>query len=115
MANAAIPPPEVLRRAVTAYNDGRFSEAERLCQAVTATRPDFFDGLLLLANIQIKLGRGKEVLATYDRVLALRPDAAVVLNNRGVIPQELKRCQEALPSYERETALIPDFAHASYN
>jgi protein O-GlcNAc transferase len=115
MTSAAIPPPEVLRRAVEAYNDGKFSEAERLCQAVTAAKPDFFDGLLLLANIQLRLGRGKEALASYDRAVALRPDDAVVLNNRGVILQELKRFDEALASYERAIALRPDFADALYN
>jgi hypothetical protein len=55
---------EALNHAVAAYNDGHLFEAERT---------DLLDGLLLLASIQIRLGRANDVLTTYDRALRLRP------------------------------------------
>jgi thioredoxin-like negative regulator of GroEL len=82
MATAAIPPTEALRQAVTAYNealrqavtaynDGKLFEAERLCQTIIAAEPDFFDGLRLLATVQIKLGSVNEALGSRERALTV--------------------------------------------
>jgi tetratricopeptide (TPR) repeat protein len=43
----------------------------------------------------------------HERALAVRPDEAVVFNNRGAILQELKRFEDALASYEKAMALKP--------
>ena len=56
-----------------------------------------------------------EALASYDRALALRPDYAEALNNRGNALQELKRYDEALASYDRALTLRPDYAEALNN
>jgi tetratricopeptide (TPR) repeat protein len=106
---------EALRRAITTHNGGEFAEAERLCQAILAAEPNFFDALRLLAHVQTRLGRGNEALASYDRALALRHDDAVLFNNRGAVLQGLKRFDEALASYEQAIALKPDYADALYN
>src|SRR5271166_6373384 len=115
MESITTAPAETLNHAVTAYNDGKLVEAERLCHSIIAARPDFFDALLLLANVQIRLARRKDAIATYERVLALRPDDAVVLNNRGVVLQHSHQFDQALASYERAIALRPDFSDALYN
>jgi hypothetical protein len=41
MASIMLTLPEALKRAIAAYNDGKFSEAERLCRAIIAAKPDF--------------------------------------------------------------------------
>jgi protein O-GlcNAc transferase len=105
--------PEAVRRAVAAYGDGKLSEAERLCRAILAVKPDFFDVLRLLAMVQMRLGHANDALA--DRALAVCPKDAVVFNNRGTILQKLKRFEEALASYEQAIALRPDYADALYN
>src|SRR5262249_57363821 len=53
--------------------------------------------------------------AGYDRALALRPDDALALSNRGSALHELKRFDEALTSYDRALALRPDDAGVHFN
>src|SRR5215470_761734 len=115
MASITLTLPEALKRAIAAYNDGKFSEAERLCHAIIATKRDFFEALHLLAIVQTKLGCSHDALASYDRALTIRPDHPPTLNNRGSTLGELKRFEEALASYDRALALHPDFPEALSN
>ena len=62
-----------------------------------------------------ELKRFAEALASYDRALAVRPDYAEALSNRGTTLHELKRFPEALASYDRALAVRPDYAEALYN
>ena len=61
------------------------------------------------------LKRLDEAVASYDRALALKPDFAEALNNRGTTLQALARFDEALDSYDRALALTPDYAAALNN
>ena len=115
MATVTLTLPEALNRAVAAYKERRFADAEQLCRAILAVKQDVFDALHLLAVAQTMLGRWKDALATYDRVLALRPDHAEALFNRAVTLQKLRRFEEALASYERALALRPDYVEALTN
>ena len=45
-----------------------------------------------------------EALATFDRVLALKPDLPEALNNRGHSLQSLRRYDEARASYDKALA-----------
>jgi tetratricopeptide (TPR) repeat protein len=112
MTTAKLTLPEALKTAVAAYEDGRFVEAERLCRSILAAKPDFFDGLQLLASLQTRLNCWNDALTSYDRALAVRPDDAVVFNHRGVILHRLKRSDEALASFEKAIALKPNYADA---
>ena len=47
--------------------------------------------------------------------MAIKPDYADALNNRGITLQELKRFDEALASYDRVLAIKPDYAEALNN
>jgi hypothetical protein len=73
MAKVTIALREALRRAVTAYNGGKFSEAEALCHAIIAAKHDFFDAMHLLAVVQARLGRSSDASASFGRALAIRP------------------------------------------
>src|SRR5262245_26898204 len=110
MPSVTLTPPEALKRAIAAYNHSKFSEAERLCRAIIAAKPDSFDALHLLAVVETKLGRLKDALTSYDRALAVRPDDAGTLRNRGVTLHQLKRFDEALASYEQALVVRPDDA-----
>src|SRR5215472_15895251 len=107
--------PEALKRAIAAYNDGKFSEAERLCRTIIAAKPDFFDALHLLAVVETRLGRLKDALTSYDRALAVRPDYAEALSNRGATLDELRRFEDALASYDQALRVRPNFAEALSN
>lgn len=115
MDNITLTLPEALRRAVSAYEVGRFEEAEQLCQQILAAKSDFFDAIHLLAITESSLGKKDKALASCDRALALWPDHAEVLSNRGVILLDLKRFEEALASFDRALAARPDFAQALSN
>jgi len=51
----------------------------------------------------------------FDKALAINPDHASTLNNRGNALLDLKRHAEALESYDRAIELDPDYAKAHYN
>ena len=108
-------PGEALGLAVKAYQAGNLSEAERLCREILAEKPNLVGALRLLARTQQTLGRVNEALATYERVLTLRPEDAVVLNSRGGILLKLKQPEDALASYERALALQPNYFEALNN
>jgi tetratricopeptide (TPR) repeat protein len=106
---------QALSRAFAAYNSGKLVEAEQLCQKIINAEPALFDALHLLAVVQSNLGKKHMALASYDRALAVRPDYAEALFNRGVTLHELKRFEEALASYDRALILRPDYAEALSN
>jgi Tfp pilus assembly protein PilF len=56
-----------------------------------------------------------EALATCERALAIAPEHAEMLSNRGNVLRDLHRFAEALASYDRALAIEPDFADAHYN
>jgi tetratricopeptide (TPR) repeat protein len=106
---------DVFRRAVAAYEAGKYAEAERMCIGILEGAADHFDAARLLAVVQYRLGRRKDTLTSYDRMLALRPDYAEAHNNRGVVLHDLRRAVEALASYNRALELRPDYAEALNN
>ncbi len=60
------------------------------------------------------LGRARDAVASYDRALALKPDAATH-NNRGVALAALQDDAGALAAYDAALALQPDYAGAHNN
>jgi tetratricopeptide (TPR) repeat protein len=113
------PPPHAgegrVGAAAAAYEAGRFDDAERICIAVLDRDPDEFDAMRLLALLQHRAGRCIAALATYDRALALRPNHAETLSNRGNVLSDLQRFAEALASYDKALRIEPGFADAHYN
>src|SRR5262249_53078507 len=107
--------PDALRQALTAYSNGSFSEAQRLCHAILAAKPDSFDALHLLAVVQTRLGRLKDALASYDQALALRPAYAEALSNRAATLSQLGRFEDALTSGDQALTVRPDQAVMLYN
>ena len=115
MAKLRFTPSQALSRAISAYNAGQLVEAEQVCQTIINAKRDLFDAHYLLAVVQRKLGKKDAALVSYDRALAVRPDYAEVLYNRGNVLHELKRFAEALASYDRALTVRSDFADALYN
>lgn len=65
------------------YQQGRFTEALSLIGAALKTNPDFPSALVNYAVVLQALNRPAEALASYDKVLAIRPDVVEALCNRG--------------------------------
>jgi tetratricopeptide (TPR) repeat protein len=102
--------PEAMEQAVAAYARGRLGEADDLARAILDVDADYFDALHLIAVISTRQRRLDEALASYDRALAVQPDHAEVLCNRGTTLHELRRFDEALASYDRALAGQPNHA-----
>jgi hypothetical protein len=61
------------------------------------------------------MGRQVEALESLERALALRPDHADALNNRGNTLDALDRLEEALASFDQAVLLKPGYAEAWNN
>jgi tetratricopeptide (TPR) repeat protein len=87
--------------------------ATGFCQEVLAklaqTESLYFDALHLLAAAQFRTGRPAEALANYEAALAIKPQAADVLNNRAIALKALGRFDEAIASYDSALAVQLDF------
>jgi tetratricopeptide (TPR) repeat protein len=106
---------DMFKRAMAAYEEGQFADAEHLCVTMLEAEPQDFDANRLLAVVQFRRGRGAEALASYDRMLTLRPNYAEGHNNRGVVLADLERFDEALASYDTALANRADYAEAHHN
>jgi predicted O-linked N-acetylglucosamine transferase (SPINDLY family) len=85
---------------------GRPGEALTLLDALLARDPGAADAWVNHGNILSLMGRSAEALASYDRALALAPDADT-FNNRGHVLEMLMKPAGALASYEAALALQP--------
>ena len=104
-----------LKCAADACAAGRFAETESLCLGILDGDADQFEALALLAGAQYRGGRCKDALASYERLIALRPDSADPHLGRGIALYDLKRPKEAVASYDRALAIDPDNAEAHDN
>ena len=115
MASPALKLPQTLDEALAAYRAGQFAKAEKICQQIIETRQDFFDAVYVLAVVQAMLAKHDLALANYDAALALQPQHAEALSNRGNTLKALKRYDEALDSYDRALSLQPNYVAALIN
>jgi tetratricopeptide (TPR) repeat protein len=61
---------------------------------------------------QHQQGRFLDAIASYERIIAVRPDFAKAYNNRSIALSRLDRYDEALAGCDRVIALKPDYAEA---
>jgi len=112
---AAVESESALREAVTLHRAGRLAAAEPRYLAILSGEPQHFDALHLLGVVRQQQGRDADAVELIDRALALRPDDAAALSNRGRSLRALGRAHEALASCERALRLKPEFADAHNN
>jgi len=92
---------------ISAYESGRFIEAEKSFELSLTLMPDRVSTLNNLASTRINLGKPEAALATLERVLAKEPDNLEALSHRGAALTELGRHEEALRCYDRVLAADP--------
>lgn len=112
------PPPSpvaMFQEAFRLHQTGRLQEAEQGYQAVLAKVPDHFDALQLLGAIALQNQQYVEAVDWLDDALALDPNSAVALCNRGVGLQHLHRYAQALVSYSRAIEYSPTYFEAHRN
>ncbi len=104
-----------INRAITSYQAGQLGEAEQICQKIISKKSNFFDAHHVLGVIQASQGKNDQALTSYNRALAMQPNHADTLSNRGNVLKDLRRLDEALASYDRALAVKPNHAGALNN
>ena len=77
-----------------------------------AENMNYWDLLLLKAEIHAEKAQWKQALAAYDQYLAGKPTAATVLVLRGTVRARLKDDKGAKADFQRALVFIPDNAEA---
>ena len=94
------------------YQDGRFSDAEKLALSITQEFPRHQFGWKVLGALFKQTGRVSESLAASQNSVQLEPQDAEAHSNLGNTLKELGRVDEAEASCRQAIALQPDLALA---
>ena len=97
------------------YQNGRFSDAEKLAVHITQDFPKHQFAWKVLGAVLGATGRKSEAVDANQKAVALSPQDAEVHNNLGITLKELGRLDEAEASYNQAIALKPDLADAHRN
>jgi tetratricopeptide (TPR) repeat protein len=104
-----------IQQAVTAHQEGRLEEAERLYRSILENQPTDLDVNNNLGVLLYALGRFNEAEASYKKAIELKPDSEEVYSNLGVVLKNLGRFDEAVASYKKAIELKPDYVGANNN
>lgn len=97
-----------LAEAMALHEQGELVAAERQYRAALTHGYRAVDVLPLLAGLLGRLSRPEDALAAWDELLAIEPDHAVALHEKGLTLHWLGRSDEAIAPLERACALDPD-------
>ena len=97
------------------YQNGRFSDAEKLAISITHEFPSHQLGWKVLGAVYGQTGRNSEAVDANQTAVALSPQDAEAHSNLGNTLKELGRLDEASASYSQAIALKPDYALAHNN
>ncbi len=97
------------------YQNGRFSDAEKLAVSITNEFPKHQFGWKVLGAILRATGRKSKAVDAIQTAVTLSPQDAEAHCNLGITLQELGRLDEAEASYTQAIALKPDYAEAHSN
>ena len=109
------PQQDKLSRLLKHYQDGRFSDAEKLSVQITQDFPKHQFAWKILGALLVVTGRMSEALDVNQRAVALSPKDPEAQYNLGIALKELGRLDEAEASYKQAIAFKPDFANAHNN
>ncbi|WP_175772712.1 tetratricopeptide repeat protein [Paraburkholderia phenazinium] len=104
-----------IRRAVSLYSAGRFTEALAAIKRVLQSHPANVDALNFAAACSLRLGRNVDAEAYWRRVIKMKPEYADAHYNLGLLLQKLQRLHEAGAAYQRAIAIRPDNVQAHCN
>ena len=109
------PPQTQLSSLLEHYQNGRFSDAEKLSLEIIQDFPKHQFAWKILATVLRRTDRKSEAVAACQTTVALSPQDAGAHNNLGNTLKALGRLDEAEASYNHAIALKPNFAEAHYN
>jgi len=109
------PSPQEINTLVAVFNQGRYTEAANLAQAMTVRFPLHEFGWKALGMALKQMGRSGDALAPMQKAAALSPGDAETHSNLGVILDELGCTDAAEAGYRRALQIKPDYADAHVN
>ena len=109
------PSQEQLSSLLEHYQNGRFSDAEKLAKFITQEFPKHQFGWKVLGAVLQQTGRSVESLIPMQKSVQLAPQDAEAHSNLGATLKEAGRLDEAEASYKRAIALKPDYEEAYSN
>jgi len=113
--NSASPSQQQLKSLLEYYQNGRFSDAEKLAVSITNEFPKHQFGWKVLGAVLTQTGRITDSLTPMQKSVQLVPQDAEAHNNLGKTLQELGRLNESEANCRQAIALKPDFAEAHNN
>ena len=106
---------QIFNQALTAHQEGKLEEAERLYREILKVQPEHLDTNNNLAVILEHHNKLEEAEKYYRKAIELNPDFVEVYFNLGNILKKLNRLIEAEASCKRAIELKPDYAEAHFN
>jgi Flp pilus assembly protein TadD len=106
---------QALQQAVTAHNEGKFEEAEKLYRSILEVEPKHaatLNNLGIILKISKKL---EEAEVSYRKAIELKPDYADAYNNLGNMMLTLGKFEEAEENFKKAIELNPKLAEAHSN
>ena len=113
--NVKNPDNDSLKALITAFQEGRYKDAEILAMALIESFPLNGDAWKVLGAILIEMRRTAEALIPLQKAATLLPNDFEAHNNLGVILKILKRPGEAEISLRKALKINPDCAEAHSN
>ena len=109
------PPEELLNSLLWHYQNGRFSDAERLSLEITKDFPENQFAWKVLGAVLVATSRSSEAVNANRTAVTLSPQDAEAYRNLGISLQALERLDEAEASYMQAIKLKSDYAEAHFN
>jgi len=109
------PPQELLNSLLWNYQNGQFSDAEKLSIEITQDFPKHQLAWKVLGAVLGATGRKSKAVNANRKAVDLSPNDAEAHNNLGITLKEMGRLDEAKTSYTQAIALKPDYADAHNN
>ena len=106
---------EVINHLLILYDEGQLEAVADQALAATEQHPDAFFIWNILGAANKGLGRIKEALYAFKKVILINPTYADGHNNLGITLQDFGMHKEALKSFKTALSLKPDYAEAHNN
>ncbi|MCH7936951.1 MAG: sulfotransferase [Proteobacteria bacterium] len=105
----------LLQRAAGFYDQGRLSEALKLCRRAVEKEPGNFAAQSNLGNVLARLGKSEKAAEAYGHALAMEPSSVPVLSNMALLKAETGDSDGALGLYRRILEIDPTDAEVLHD
>jgi predicted O-linked N-acetylglucosamine transferase (SPINDLY family) len=101
--------------ALALHNQGRWAQAQAICEEIVRLQPEHAKSLHLLGVLAGQRGNHQQAIEWFGKAIKRNPGIAAFYANRGIAHSELRQFDAALTDFDKAIRLKPDFAEAHYN